>query len=128
MNYTEFVDIVTGIAYVVLFLTAAVLGIVFIFKHPECRWRWLPCASVLALPVIQLIPEPGWSDVRSLWHNAFLTLAWSIWVLWLAFVSRRWHSSALLISLRIALTLLGVAVMAVCVTSLVESWVFLHSF
>jgi hypothetical protein len=72
MSNVEFVSIVFDILGTALFITSAVLSIAFMLRRREARWRWLPCISIIALPIIALLPESGWSDIRSQWHEAAL--------------------------------------------------------
>ena len=127
MDIVEFIEILLGILYTVLLFASAFLSIGFLIKYREHRWRWLPCVSIIALFFILFVPESGWSDVRSQWHGAALGLVWSIWIMCLVFGFLRSGRGALLISLRIAFTIMGVSALAVSIFSLVESWTFLHS-
>src|SRR6266404_2547595 len=108
MNSEEFVAISLTIAGMALYVTSAVLSLVFMLKHRENPWRMLPCVSVSALPVITLVPESGWSDIRSQWHQAALVVAWGIFALWLAMGFLKSEKGALSISLRVAFGVMGV--------------------
>jgi hypothetical protein len=120
--------ILLTIAGITLIVSSAVLSVVFMFRHREKRWRMLPSICIISLPLIGVVPESGWSDVRSQWHQSALILPWSILALYLALVFLRSEKGGLSISLRIAFGTLGVAGFVGSILALVESWVFLHSF
>jgi hypothetical protein len=127
MGYVEFAEISLDLLGIVLFVASVGFSMAFMLRRREKWRRWLPCVSIISLPFIELVPESGWSDVRSQWHVAVLGLVWSIWILFLVFFLLRTGKDALLISLRIAFTGMGILVFAGCVFALVESWAFLHS-
>jgi len=89
MERHEFIAIVFSIFGVALFIASCVLSIAFLMMDRQNRWRWLPCISVIALPLIEIVPESGWSDVRSQWHQTALGVVWSVWALYLALILLR---------------------------------------
>jgi hypothetical protein len=127
MNRHEFIAIVFGIFSVALYIASCVLSIAFLVMHRENRWRWLPCISVIALPLIEIVPESGWSDGRSQWHQTALGVVWSIWALYLAFILLKTGRGRVSIALRSVLGIMGVFGVTAGTISLFECWRFLHS-
>ena len=127
MERHEFIAIVFSIFGVALFIASCVLSIAFLMMDRQNRWRWLPCISVIALPLIEIVPESGWSDVRSQWHQTALGVVWSVWALYLALILLRSGKGRISIALRSVLGIMGVFGVTAGTISLVESWRFLHS-
>jgi hypothetical protein len=124
-NY-EFIEMACGILFSVLYITCCVLSIVFLLTHRENRWRWLPCLSVIGFAFILAVPESGWSDFRSQWHQSALFVAWSIGVLLLVPILRKSSKGRVLVVLRCLLGAMGTVGFAMGVVSLIECWSFLH--
>jgi hypothetical protein len=127
MERHEFISILFSIIGVVLFIMSCVLSIAFLLMDRQNRWRWLPCISVIALPLIEIVPESGWSDVRSQWHQTALGVVWSIWALYLALIHLRSGKGRVSIALRIVLGIMGMFGVTAGTILLVESWRFLRS-
>jgi uncharacterized membrane protein len=126
MHYSETAAIAFGVFCVALFIASCVLSITFLLMYRENRWRWLPCVSVIALPLIVAVPESGWSDVRSQWHQVALVVVWSLWVVYLVFILLRTPQGRVLVALRSVLGIMGVLGFMAGTVSLVESWRFFH--
>jgi hypothetical protein len=122
----EIIAVVFAIFYMAFYVASCILSIAFLFRHRDYRRRWLPCISVIALPLLELVPETGWSDVRSQWHVPLLYAVWGIWTLFLTLILLRTGEGKLLLVLRGLLGTMGTFTFAACVVSLVESWRFLH--
>jgi hypothetical protein len=127
MEDRESITIAAGFFCAALYIASYVLAVMFLLRHRENRWRWLPCFSIIALYFILNAPESGGSDVRFQWHNAALLVAWNFWVLYLAFILLRTGKARLLIALRSVLGVMALFTLAGASVSLVESWGFLHS-
>jgi hypothetical protein len=123
LKYVKFVSLLG----LVLFLASVALSIACLLKRPGYSRRWLPCISIILLPFIELVPESGWSDIRSQWHAAVFGLVWSVWDLCVVSFFLQTRRDALLIALRIAFAGIGIFVLTGCVIALVRSWMFLHS-
>lgn len=116
----------TRITAAAIFLASAVLSIVFLLRHRADPRRWLPCLTLIALPFLELIPESGWSDVRSQWHRALGALAWSVWTLFLVAAIMRRSEGRVCVCLRATLGVVGGICLGSSALSLIESWVFFH--
>lgn len=128
MELSELMEMVVGLTVAATFFAAAVLSIIFVFKHPKYRWRLLPALSFISFFIISCVPESGWSDIRSQWHQPVLILIWGVLVLVMATTVLRSERSALCKSLRVAFGIAGIACLVGSIFSLVESWQFLHGF
>jgi FtsH-binding integral membrane protein len=126
MHHSETAAIAFGVFCVGLGIASCVLSIMFLLMHRENRRRWLPCVSVIALPLIGVVPESGWSDVRSQWHQAALAVVWGLWALYLVFILLRAAQGRVLVALRSVLGIMGVLGFVGGTVSLVESWRFFH--
>ena len=100
MEHDELIAITFSIFCITLYIASCALSVAFLLMHRKDRWRWLPCVSMISLPLLQFTPESGWSDVQSQWHHAALDAVWSLWVLYLAFVLLRSGKDRVLIALR----------------------------
>jgi hypothetical protein len=126
MAHHESVAIAFGIVCAALYIASCVLSIAFLLMPRGSRWRWLPCVSVIALPLIEIAPESGWSDVRSQWHQAALGVVWSLWALFLVFGVLSKGKGRVLNWLRGVLRAMGVFGLAGSTVVLLECWTFPH--
>jgi hypothetical protein len=127
-NASEILAVTVAILSVGLFFASAILSVMFMIKHRGERWRTLPSISIITLPLIGLVPESGWSDGRSQWHESALILPWSVLMLCLVVFFFKGEKGAVSAFLRIAFGIMGIVGFLGSVLGLVEIWQFLHGF
>jgi hypothetical protein len=87
--------------------------------------RILPFTLFLCYFLIEIVPETGWSDIRSQWHRsaalAVYSLLYIILALWLYFGRSTFYRVFALISF-----IAGASMLAIATFTLNESWYFYH--
>jgi hypothetical protein len=101
------------------------LSLIFIFVSKRAWFRLVPAALLVCSAFLALVPETGWSDVRSHWHGSAAMVPYSLLYVVLAIWLRRggsaFHRVFALISF-----LAGTSMLALAICALAESWFFYH--
>jgi hypothetical protein len=125
----EFLEILFGAFMGLSVIASGVLSIVFIYKYPKNRWRFLPGISFIALVIIGALQgEAPLQDQLQQRLCSFLLLIWSSLMMGIVMIPLKSEKGVVCASLRIVFGITSIIFFAGSVFSLINAWAFEHSF